>query len=145
MACIDLDDVTRVKTADRDIGMVCQDPALFGNRNVRPNVSFPLETQKRDVEEIAERVNAEVRSMHIEHLLGRLTRSVVPKETAGSDCALENSNRHASSHHREGDISVLREGQCDGEQDDGLGSLDQPGRHRDTRLLAARSFAAFLK
>jgi ABC-type sugar transport system ATPase subunit len=76
-------DVTQVKTADRDIGMVFQDPVLFGNRNVRRNVSFPLEIQKRNVEEIAQRVNAEVRSMHIEHLLLRH-----PKELSRGEAQL---------------------------------------------------------
>ena len=64
-------DVAKVKTADRDIGMVFQDPVLFAKRTVRRNVSFPLEIQRQDAAEINRRVNAEVRSMHIEHLLGR--------------------------------------------------------------------------
>lgn len=68
---LDGTDVSQVKTADRNIGMVFEEPVLFANRNVRRNVSFPLEIQRREAEEIAQRVNAEVRSMHIEHLLRR--------------------------------------------------------------------------
>ena len=64
-------DVTRTKTADRDVGMVFQEPVMFRTRNVRRNVSFPLEIRRQEREEIRDRVDAEVRAMHLEHLLTR--------------------------------------------------------------------------
>ena len=64
-------DVTRTKTADRDVGMVFQEPVMFRRRNVRRNVSFPLEIRRREAEEIRDRVDAEARAMHLEHLLAR--------------------------------------------------------------------------
>ena len=64
-------DVTKVAPAGRDIGMVFQTPALLPNRNVRRNVEFPLELRRETVDAIRDRVNAEARAMHIEHLLMR--------------------------------------------------------------------------
>jgi ABC-type sugar transport system ATPase subunit len=64
-------DVTTVKPAERDIGMVFQTPALLPNRNVRRNVEFPLELRRETAESIHDRVTAEARAMHIEHLLRR--------------------------------------------------------------------------
>lgn len=64
-------DVTRVKPAERDIGMVFQTPALLPNRNVRRNVEFPLEVRRETADAIHARVSAEARAMHIEHLLRR--------------------------------------------------------------------------
>ena len=64
-------DVAEVKTADRDVGMVFQEPVMFRTRNVRRNVSFPLEIRRQDPGEIRDRVDAEVRAMHLEHLLSR--------------------------------------------------------------------------
>jgi len=64
-------DVTRMKPAQRDVGMVFQTPALLPNRNVRRNVQFPLELRKEAADSIRERVDAEARAMHIEHLLRR--------------------------------------------------------------------------
>ena len=40
-------------------------------RNVRRNVSFPLETRRQEAAEIRDRVDAEARAMHLEHLLAR--------------------------------------------------------------------------
>lgn len=57
-------DVTRTKTADRDVGMVFQGPVMFRRRNVRRNVSFPLEIRRQEAEEIRDRVDAEARTMH---------------------------------------------------------------------------------
>lgn len=57
--------------AARNLGMVFQEPALLPNRNVRRNVSFPLEIRRQQVEEIRRRVDAEVRALHIEDLLLR--------------------------------------------------------------------------
>ena len=64
-------DVTGVKPAERDIGMVFQTPALLPNRNVRRNVEFPLEIRRETADAIHDRVTAEARAMHIEHLLRR--------------------------------------------------------------------------
>ncbi len=64
-------DVTGEPPAARDVGMVFQQPALFPNRNVRRNVSFPLEVRRQAVAEIRRRVEAEVRALHIEELLLR--------------------------------------------------------------------------
>lgn len=64
-------DVTAVPPADRDIGMVFQHVSLIEHRNVRRNVAFPLEVRRQTAQEIRQRVDAEVRSLHIEHLLLR--------------------------------------------------------------------------
>lgn len=64
-------DVTETAPGMRDIGMVFQSPALFSNRNVRRNVSFPLELRRETVESIRQRVDAETRAMHLEHLVLR--------------------------------------------------------------------------
>jgi ABC-type sugar transport system ATPase subunit len=64
-------DITSTRTAERDIGFVFQSPALLPNRNVRRNVEFPLVIRRQTVESIRERVGAEARAMHIEHLLER--------------------------------------------------------------------------
>lgn len=64
-------DVTNVKVADRDIGMVFQTPALLPHRNVQRNVEFPLELRHQTADEIHDRVSAEARAMRIEHILRR--------------------------------------------------------------------------
>jgi multiple sugar transport system ATP-binding protein len=65
------DDVTDTSPAQRDVGVVFQEPALLPNRTVRCNVSFPLDIRKRNPEEIRQRVDAEVRALGIEALLQR--------------------------------------------------------------------------
>lgn len=64
-------DVTRLDAGQRDIGMVFQTPSLLPNRNVRRNVEFPLELRRQTADAIRDRVSAEARAMHIEHLLRR--------------------------------------------------------------------------
>ena len=64
-------DITRTKTAERGVGMVFQEPVMFRRRNVRRNVSFPLEIRRQKAAEIRDRVDAEARAMHLEHLLAR--------------------------------------------------------------------------
>lgn len=64
-------DVTAAEPRERDVGMVFQAPTLFDHRTVRRNVSFPLELRRETVEAIRQRVDAETRAMHIEHLLTR--------------------------------------------------------------------------
>lgn len=65
-------DVTDTPTADRGVAMVFQDNALFPNRDVRGNVSFPLEIRHTAGDEIKRRVEAEARVLEIEHLLSRM-------------------------------------------------------------------------
>ncbi len=64
-------DVGPVEVGERNIGLVFQTPALLPTRNVRRNVEFPLEIRRQTAEAIRDRVGAEARAMHIEHLLER--------------------------------------------------------------------------
>jgi ABC-type sugar transport system ATPase subunit len=64
-------DVTHWAPGEREVGMVFQSPALIGHLSVRRNVSFPLDIRRLAVEEIRQRVDAEVRALHIEELMGR--------------------------------------------------------------------------
>ena len=64
-------DVSRARAGDRDVGMVFQEPALFNHRTVERNVAFPLEIRRQHANEIRQRVGAEARAMHLEHLLDR--------------------------------------------------------------------------
>lgn len=64
-------DVTRVDPAGRDVAMVFQTTSLLPRRDVGRNVAFPLEIRHRPAAEIADRVGAETRALHIEHLLRR--------------------------------------------------------------------------
>jgi ABC-type sugar transport system ATPase subunit len=64
-------EVTRATPGDRDVGLVFQDPALFGHFSVGRNIAFPLEIRRRDAEEIRERVGAEMRALDIENLVLR--------------------------------------------------------------------------
>lgn len=64
-------DITATKTAERDIGMVSQQPVLLPTRTVRRNMAFPLELRQQAATEIRNRVDAEARAMHLEHLLSR--------------------------------------------------------------------------
>jgi ABC-type sugar transport system ATPase subunit len=56
--------------------MVFQTPVLLPHRDVLGNVSFPLEIRHQPVAEIASRVAAESRALHIEALLARSTRNL---------------------------------------------------------------------
>jgi ABC-type sugar transport system ATPase subunit len=64
-------DVTGEAPGTRDVAMVFQEPALLGHLSARRNVSFPLDVRSHDTEETRRRVDAEVRAMHIEELMGR--------------------------------------------------------------------------
>lgn len=64
-------DIGSTRTSERDVGLVFQSPALLPNRNVRRNVEFPLVIRRQTIQSIRERVGAEARAMHIEHLLER--------------------------------------------------------------------------
>ena len=64
-------DVTGATPGDRDVSMVFQSPALFGHLSARRNVSFPLDIRRLHSQEIRQRVDAEVRALHIEELMDR--------------------------------------------------------------------------
>ncbi len=64
-------DVTSATPGEREVSMVFQSPALIGHLSVRRNVSFPLDVRRLAAEEIRQRVDAEVRALHIEALMGR--------------------------------------------------------------------------
>lgn len=68
---IDGTDVNQVGPAARDVGMVFQDAVLIPTRDVQHNIAFPLELRRQPDDEIAERVGAETRALHIESLLAR--------------------------------------------------------------------------
>ena len=64
-------DTTGVAPGERDVAMVFQQGALLPRRSVRRNISFPLELRHHPEAEIGQRVDAEVRALHIEALLER--------------------------------------------------------------------------
>jgi ABC-type sugar transport system ATPase subunit len=64
-------DVTRVRPGDRDVGMVFQRSVLIGHLSARRNVSFPLDVRHLEAHDIHQRVEAEVRALHIEALMDR--------------------------------------------------------------------------
>ncbi len=66
-------DVTRLKSAKRNIGYVPQDGALFSTMSVRDHLAFALEIRKRGNDEIARRVNELASLLEIGHLLDRGT------------------------------------------------------------------------
>lgn len=65
-------DLSETPTAERGVAMVFQENALFPNRDIRGNVSFPLEVRHTHATEIKRRVEAEARVLEIEHLLSRM-------------------------------------------------------------------------
>lgn len=64
-------DVTTLEPASRDVSMVFQTPALLPHRDVLGNISLPLELHHERSAEIAARVTAESRALHIDRLLTR--------------------------------------------------------------------------
>jgi ABC-type sugar transport system ATPase subunit len=64
-------DMAGVDTAHRSVAMVFQNDALYPFKDVRGNVSFPLQVRGDPPEEVAARVEAEARVLEIEHLLSR--------------------------------------------------------------------------
>ena len=64
-------DVTRLKPAERGIGYVPQDRALFQTMTVREHLAFALMLRKADREVIHQRVAELSRMLGIEHLLER--------------------------------------------------------------------------
>lgn len=69
-------DVTDMAPGDRDVSMVFQTPQLLPHRDVRRNIALPLEFRHRPTDEIALRVGAETRALHIEALLARSPRDL---------------------------------------------------------------------
>jgi molybdate/tungstate transport system ATP-binding protein len=64
-------DVTRLKPAERGIGYVPQDIALFQTMTVREHLAFALKIRKADPQHIKTRVAELSRLLGIEHLLDR--------------------------------------------------------------------------
>ena len=64
-------DVTRASPADRQIGYVPQDLALFPTLNVRRHLEFALRLRKKTAREMAERVDELADVLGIEHLMNR--------------------------------------------------------------------------
>lgn len=64
-------DVTLEEPAARNVAMVFQDSVMYPMRSVARNVGFPLQVQHRPRTEIAKRVTAEGRALHLEHLMDR--------------------------------------------------------------------------
>jgi ABC-type sugar transport system ATPase subunit len=73
---IDGHDVSDAPSAARNVSMVFQTPQLLAHRDVRHNIAFPLELRHQAVGEIADRVGAESRALHIEALLARSPREL---------------------------------------------------------------------
>ncbi|MGF1453233.1 MAG: ABC transporter ATP-binding protein [Opitutales bacterium] len=68
---LDGQEVTRWRPADRGIGYVPQDGALFPSMTVRRQLGFPLEIRRQPKEEIATRVAELAEALGIAHLLDR--------------------------------------------------------------------------
>ena len=64
-------DVTRLKPAERHIGFVPQDGALFSTMRVRDHLAFALIVRKTDQSVISKRVEELARLLEIRHLLDR--------------------------------------------------------------------------
>jgi len=64
-------DITELEPAQRRIGYVPQDGALFPTLRVRNQLGFALRVRHRPAAEIAEQVNTIARELRIEHLLDR--------------------------------------------------------------------------
>ena len=73
---IDADLVNNLSPADRGIAMVFQSYALYPHMNVFKNMAFGLTIQGSSKEDIALRVLAAAKVLHIDHLLERLPREL---------------------------------------------------------------------
>lgn len=69
-------DVTHTKTANRGIGYVPQDLALFPLMTVRNHLAFALQIRKADPEEIQRQVDELSDLLGIAHLMGRTPRDL---------------------------------------------------------------------
>jgi ABC-type sugar transport system ATPase subunit len=110
-------DVTHLKTADRGVGYVPQDLALFPTMTVREHLSFALEVRGQ-TRLIAERVAELSRLLRIEHLLGRR-----PQGLSGGESQRVALGRALSFHPR---ILLL---------DEPLSALDQETREEMYQML----------
>src|SRR5436190_19951680 len=68
--------VNDVDPKDRDVAMVFQNYALYPNKSVFKNLSFPLEMRGTPKAQIAERVNATAEVLSIKNLLNRRPREL---------------------------------------------------------------------
>jgi len=73
---IDADVVNSLSPAERGIAMVFQSYALYPHMNVFKNMAFGLKIQGSSKEDIAQRVLAAAKVLHIDHLLERLPREL---------------------------------------------------------------------
>ncbi|HWO10430.1 MAG TPA: ABC transporter ATP-binding protein [Polyangiaceae bacterium] len=73
-------DITRLRPAQRDIGMVFQFYALYPHLRVRDNIAFPLRACGLAASEVAQRVGAVAAQMGLERLLG-----LYPRQLSGGD------------------------------------------------------------
>jgi ABC-type sugar transport system ATPase subunit len=74
-------DMTRSAPVERGVAMVFQEPVLIPHLDVRRNIAFPLELRHEEPAEIAMRVAAESRALHIVELLGRSPRDLSAGES----------------------------------------------------------------
>jgi multiple sugar transport system ATP-binding protein len=65
------DRVTDWEPRDRNLGMVFQSLALFPHMSVFDNIGFPLRVRKVPAAEIASRVAAVTKTVHVDHLLDK--------------------------------------------------------------------------
>jgi len=66
-------DVTRLRPAERNIGYVPQDGALFAGMSVRDHLAFSLVIRRRKKVDVDSRVTQLAKMLEITHLLGRTT------------------------------------------------------------------------
>ena len=66
-------DISNQKIQDRNIIMVCQDPALFPHMSVYANIMFTLKCHHISPKEASERIHEIAEQMSIKHLLRRKT------------------------------------------------------------------------
>ena len=71
---IDGADVSESRARDRDVAMVFQSYALYPNMTARQNISFALENQKMDKQEIEKRVAFAAKMLQLEDLLDKSQR-----------------------------------------------------------------------
>lgn len=69
-------DVTQLKPAERNIGYVPQDGALFATMSVRDHLSFALDIRRAERQQIDERVAELAELLEIESLLDRFPRNL---------------------------------------------------------------------
>jgi putative spermidine/putrescine transport system ATP-binding protein len=68
---IDDDDITKVPTHKRNLGMVFQSLALFPHLSVGENIAYPLRIRGRSKEEQAKRVNELLKLIHLQGFADR--------------------------------------------------------------------------